>query len=134
MSEAVLAALVDGGFRGQAARVTSEDSFVPLGEAAATVLLSQGASRPPPAPWSGDAGRRPILLVMRSGHGWLSYGPISQARGGPPAGDDDFRPELADVGRLARRLVRRTVSAARAEESSIGHLLAISGPAWPRCR
>jgi 2-oxoisovalerate dehydrogenase E1 component len=43
VSEAVLAALADGGFRGQAARVTSEDSFVPLGEAAATVLLSQQA-------------------------------------------------------------------------------------------
>ena len=42
MSEAVLAALADGGFLGQAARVTSQDSFVPLGDAAATVLLSQG--------------------------------------------------------------------------------------------
>jgi 2-oxoisovalerate dehydrogenase E1 component len=42
VSEAVLAALADGGFRGQAARVTSQDSFVPLGDAAATVLLSQG--------------------------------------------------------------------------------------------
>ena len=41
VSEAVLAALVDCGFRGQAARVTSEDSFVPLGDAAAAVLLSQ---------------------------------------------------------------------------------------------
>ena len=61
---------------------------------------------------------------MASGHGWFSYGPASRAGGGPLAGEDDFRPELADVGRLARRLVRRTVSAARAEESSIGHLLA----------
>jgi 2-oxoisovalerate dehydrogenase E1 component len=42
VSEAVLAALADGGFRGQAARVTSQDSFVPLGDAAAAVLLSQG--------------------------------------------------------------------------------------------
>jgi ATPase family associated with various cellular activities (AAA) len=33
------------------------------------------------------------------------------------------RPELADVGRLARRLVRRTIAAARAEESSVGKLL-----------
>jgi 2-oxoisovalerate dehydrogenase E1 component len=41
VSEAVLAVLADGGFRGQAARVTSQDSFVPLGDAAATVLLSQ---------------------------------------------------------------------------------------------
>ena len=41
VSEAVLAVLADGGFRGRAARVTSEDSFVPLGDAAAAVLLSQ---------------------------------------------------------------------------------------------
>jgi hypothetical protein len=34
------------------------------------------------------------------------------------------RPELADIGRLARRLVRRTVAAARADEGSVGKLLA----------
>ena len=34
------------------------------------------------------------------------------------------RPELADIGRLARRLVRRTIAAARADESSVGKLLA----------
>ena len=34
------------------------------------------------------------------------------------------RPELADIGRLARRLVRRTVAAARAEEGSVAKLLA----------
>jgi len=43
VSEAVVTALTDGGFAGPLARVTSEDSFVPLGEAAATVLLSQQA-------------------------------------------------------------------------------------------
>jgi 2-oxoisovalerate dehydrogenase E1 component len=43
VSEGVLAALADGGFRGQVARVTSEDSFIPLGDAAATVLLSEQA-------------------------------------------------------------------------------------------
>jgi 2-oxoisovalerate dehydrogenase E1 component len=37
----VLAALVDAGFSGRMARVTSEDSFVPLGDAALTVLLSE---------------------------------------------------------------------------------------------
>jgi 2-oxoisovalerate dehydrogenase E1 component len=37
----VVAALVDGGFRGQVARVTSEDSFVPLGAAAGLVLLDE---------------------------------------------------------------------------------------------
>jgi hypothetical protein len=36
----------------------------------------------------------------------------------------DERPELADIGRLARRLVRRTVAAARAEEGSVGRVLA----------
>jgi 2-oxoisovalerate dehydrogenase E1 component len=43
VSEAVITALIDGGFPGPIARVTSEDSFVPLGEAAAAVLLSQDA-------------------------------------------------------------------------------------------
>ncbi|MEO3812751.1 thiamine pyrophosphate-dependent enzyme [Sphaerisporangium sp. B11E5] len=41
VSEAVLAALADAGFTGQVARVTSRDSFVPLGDAAAHVLLSE---------------------------------------------------------------------------------------------
>jgi 2-oxoisovalerate dehydrogenase E1 component len=41
VSEAVFAALVDSGFRGAIARVTSADSFIPLGEAAAHVLLSE---------------------------------------------------------------------------------------------
>jgi len=36
----------------------------------------------------------------------------------------DGRPQLADVGRLTRRLVRGVVSAARAEESSPQHVLA----------
>ncbi len=43
VSEAVLTCLADNGFVGRVARVTSEDSFVPLGDAAATVLLSQAA-------------------------------------------------------------------------------------------
>lgn len=43
VSEAVIAALVDGGFTGPIARVTSEDSYVPLGPAAHSVLLSQAA-------------------------------------------------------------------------------------------
>jgi len=41
VSEGVIAALADGGFRGSVARVTSADSFIPLGPAAATVLLSE---------------------------------------------------------------------------------------------
>ena len=41
VSEGVIAALADAGFTGPVARVTSEDSFIPLGDAASTVLLSQ---------------------------------------------------------------------------------------------
>jgi len=36
----------------------------------------------------------------------------------------DNRPELADIGRLARRLMARTVAVARAEEHSVSRLLA----------
>ncbi|WP_280468026.1 thiamine pyrophosphate-dependent enzyme [Nocardia cyriacigeorgica] len=43
VSESVVTALVDAGFTGQLARVTSADSFVPLGPAATTVLLSEPA-------------------------------------------------------------------------------------------
>jgi 2-oxoisovalerate dehydrogenase E1 component len=43
VSEAVVAALADGGFGGHVARVTSEDSFIPLGDAAGSVLLSEQA-------------------------------------------------------------------------------------------
>jgi 2-oxoisovalerate dehydrogenase E1 component len=41
VSEGVLAELVDGGFEGRIARVTSRDSFVPLGDAARLVLVSE---------------------------------------------------------------------------------------------
>jgi len=41
VSEGVLAALVDAGYTGAIARVASEDSFIPLGDAALTVLLSE---------------------------------------------------------------------------------------------
>jgi 2-oxoisovalerate dehydrogenase E1 component len=41
VSESVIAALIDNGFTGKIARVTSRDSFVPLGDASATVLLSE---------------------------------------------------------------------------------------------
>lgn len=41
VSEGVVTALVDAGFRGQLARVASEDSFIPLGDAAQEVLLSE---------------------------------------------------------------------------------------------
>jgi hypothetical protein len=41
--------------------------------------------------------------------------------GGDPG--EPARPELADIGRLARRLVARTVAAARAEDQSVGRML-----------
>jgi 2-oxoisovalerate dehydrogenase E1 component len=41
VSEAVMAALMDAGFSGQVARVTSADSFIPLGAAAEHVLMSE---------------------------------------------------------------------------------------------
>jgi len=43
VSEGVMAALFDAGFRGIVRRVTSEDSFIPLGPAASTVLLDEAA-------------------------------------------------------------------------------------------
>ena len=41
VSEGVLAALVDAGYEGRVARVTSKDSFIPLGDAANLVLVSE---------------------------------------------------------------------------------------------
>jgi len=41
VSEGVVTALVDAGYRGLIRRVTSEDSFVPLGSAASAVLLDE---------------------------------------------------------------------------------------------
>jgi 2-oxoisovalerate dehydrogenase E1 component len=41
VAEGVLAALIDGGYAGAMARVTSADSFIPLGDAALKVLLSE---------------------------------------------------------------------------------------------
>ena len=41
VSEGVVATLVDHGYAGRLARVTSADSFVPLGPAAETVLLGE---------------------------------------------------------------------------------------------
>jgi 2-oxoisovalerate dehydrogenase E1 component len=41
VSEGVITALVDAGYQGKVIRVTSEDSFVPLGPAANAVLLDE---------------------------------------------------------------------------------------------
>ncbi|WP_063043231.1 thiamine pyrophosphate-dependent enzyme [Nocardia pseudovaccinii] len=41
VSESLCTALIDAGFNGPVTRVTSEDSFIPLGQAATTVLLDE---------------------------------------------------------------------------------------------
>jgi 2-oxoisovalerate dehydrogenase E1 component len=41
VGEGVVAELVDAGFDGRIGRVTSKDSFVPLGDAARLVLVSE---------------------------------------------------------------------------------------------
>jgi 2-oxoisovalerate dehydrogenase E1 component len=41
VSEGIVTALVDAGFDGRVRRVASKDSFVPLGDAATLVLLSE---------------------------------------------------------------------------------------------
>jgi 2-oxoisovalerate dehydrogenase E1 component len=43
VSEGVISALTDAGFVGRVGRVASEDSYIPLGDAASTVLLSEAA-------------------------------------------------------------------------------------------
>jgi 2-oxoisovalerate dehydrogenase E1 component len=60
VSEGVLAALADHGFTGAVARVTSADSFVPLGDAAGLVLVDEEAIE--------DAAWRVVGSVRRSGH------------------------------------------------------------------
>ncbi len=41
VGEAVLAGLVEGGYRGQASRIAARDSYIPLGDAANLVLVSE---------------------------------------------------------------------------------------------
>jgi hypothetical protein len=49
-----------------------------------------------------------------------------------PQANPDVRPELADIGRLARRWMGRTIAVARAEESSVTRLIAGHlGPGTP---
>ncbi|HEY3956105.1 MAG TPA: ATP-binding protein [Streptosporangiaceae bacterium] len=48
---------------------------------------------------------------------------VFAAADGDSAGDEDLRPELADVRRLGHRLLQRTVRAARHEDNPLGRLL-----------
>jgi 2-oxoisovalerate dehydrogenase E1 component len=62
VSEGIVAALIDAGYEGAIGRVTSKDSFIPLGDASNLVLLSEaeieqaslelasGEAAPPPVP------------------------------------------------------------------------------------
>lgn len=50
---------------------------------------------------------------MVEGHGWAAHGAVA---GSIPSADEALRPELADVGRLARRGLRAVVGAARAAD------------------
>jgi 2-oxoisovalerate dehydrogenase E1 component len=43
VSEGVITALVDRGYRGKVARIAALDSFIPLGDAADQVLVSESA-------------------------------------------------------------------------------------------
>ncbi len=43
VSEAIITTLSDAGFTGKTVRVTSQDSFIPLGDAAQIVLLSEAS-------------------------------------------------------------------------------------------
>jgi 2-oxoisovalerate dehydrogenase E1 component len=43
VSEAIITTLIDAGFTGRISRVNSEDSFIPLGDAAQAVLLSEAS-------------------------------------------------------------------------------------------
>ena len=82
---------------------------------------------------------------MRS-RGWIGYplpGRVMARTGQQEVAEGGDRPELADVGRLARRLVRQVVHIARAEEASVRRLLAdhlggqagtlpVASGSWPR--
>ena len=81
---------------------------------------------------------------MGSGFQWSSAAGMAEGRAAaPPPADGDLNPELADVARLIRRFVRQAVSAARADEGSVRHLLAghlgpqvatypVASGTWPR--
>ncbi len=66
-------------------------------------------------------------MPMRIRRGWAGYAPLTgaSAKGGEMEIEpgDTTRPELADVARLGRRLMRQAVQLARADEASVRHLL-----------
>jgi 2-oxoisovalerate dehydrogenase E1 component len=58
VSEGIVAALTDAGFEGTISRVTSQDSFIPLGEAANHVLLQEAEIEAAARALVGSAGGR----------------------------------------------------------------------------
>jgi len=67
-------------------------------------------------------------MPMRSHGRWAAYAPLTENRYGGREMEiepgDSSRPELADVARLGKRLMRQAVRLARADETSVRHLLA----------
>jgi hypothetical protein len=74
---------------------------------------------------------RPRFYAAKVNAAWRGHSVVISSSGGMPrsrlvSGGEPgqaVRPELADVGRLARRLMVRTVTAARADEQSVTRLL-----------
>jgi 2-oxoisovalerate dehydrogenase E1 component len=106
VSEGIITALAEGGFRGPVSRVTSADSFIPLGDAAYEVLLSQRAIESaarslmlgtPSAPATTATPARPAT-AGRPAETALPARPAGPGRPGEPA--PPGRP--AEPGRLFR--------------------------------
>ena len=96
VSEAVVTALVDGGFAGRVRRVASEDSPIPLGDAALEVLLSEATVE--------AAARELLRRLSASGAQGRPGGRVDHPGGvEPPARLE--RPHQA-LGLLAERAVR----------------------------
>jgi ATPase family associated with various cellular activities (AAA) len=68
-------------------------------------------------------GGAPIVAAMRT-ESVAHAARFARLTPAPGAGGEGIRPELADVGRLAKRVLRQAVGAARADEASIHRLLA----------
>lgn len=82
----------------------------------------------------------PAPVSASSGQGSADHSSAghSSAGSGGGAGDDSLQPELADVFRLGRRLMRRAVGVARGEDHPLRRVLhqhlgpgASSGPGRP---
>ena len=92
VSESVVTALVDGQFRGAIARVTSEDSFIPLGDAARQVLLSEETIE--------DAGLRLVAgrrLPTARGRPWSRPGDAPRTWSWPSPDPGPPRPQVSST-------------------------------------